>query len=424
MAQRCCQNSNYLFSTLLVAAMVPMLVMTNMPDTPESKFVRVVCFFAFMLALINLLLNCYGSFRKAKEGRRNAFQDKLINLGGTEFRNRRGRQSSSAPASYTGKYSKDENAFMEGSFGSFGSFQSCPIMETSEENEDSDEQDGEVTRCLSEPKVSKAPESFETNISPDQPQELQEDPDMVIVEKAHSRKENADSKEIPIWAKIPQLHQNAVMPREARLSQYMWLHELLRKIAVGEVDDFQAVDNMKGECTTPFMAVVGTCPSRFPPAPMQALLFSVNQSGSTEFWWVKPIGSDISPDTISRNMSGRWKNNAERGTQTYQPIVELFQKKTTMNKGLRFGIDENNRGFIEEGRSDGHVWRNLIYLFYVEEWSAVTKKIKGRILYQRVCVDDTENQSATLCSRPYLIKGDDFTFGKPEEEKEIPALLW
>lgn len=228
----------------------------------------------------------------------------------------------------------------------------------------------------------------------------------------------------PQWALVPELHAPPTVPTDGRMAQYMWLHELLRKIAVGEAGQLNAVDALRGENTTPFMVVAGTCPNKFPPAPMQALLFSIGRSGSTDFWWVKPKGSDCAWETINRNMTGTWKNNAEKGTKTYQPIVDLFQKSKGTTKGsLTYGVDEHNRAFIEELRPGGTRWRNIVYLTYVEEWSAMTQKIKGRMLYQRVSVDDPEGEAPRLCSRPYLIKGDDMKFGNPGEEQVISALM-
>lgn len=159
-----------------------------------------------------------------------------------------------------------------------------------------------------------------------------------------------------------------------KVSQYRWVEELLATIISGV--DVADTDNFTG---SPLFVVMGACPYYW--APMQAVLFAEIDTGSLDFWWVKPQKDGrLDRETLKLCTRGAHKNVPESSRPVYQPLVDKFLGQTDGH--FTFFVSDH-RAVISDARGGREM---LVYMIWVESWGGAffgNRFIKGKICYQK-----------------------------------------
>jgi len=229
---------------------------------------------------------------------------------------------------------------------------------------------------------------------------------------------------------LPPVAERRKRPRQNAnlVGQYRWLEPVTRAI----LGDGSGLFDVINPACTPLFAVAGTCPSSWPPSPMQAVLFVQLSDGGIDFWWVKPESrnaSVVERATLSKHASGRFKNVAESSKKVFEPLARKFRGST--DGDCTFGVDCNGRAFITEGPSTGPRRRMLVYFIWLESWGSGDggrKFLEGKVCYEKVtCQDPTADiataQGPQLAARQFRIEGDRITLVPQQDEEALPDVM-
>lgn len=207
------------------------------------------------------------------------------------------------------------------------------------------------------------------------------------------------------------------------VTQYAWLQDLFEIIIGGKASNV-ARDTVRNQAATPLMVVAGTCPSSI--APMQAICFFLLEDGTVDFWWVKPMKSDVrrlERSTLSRHQDGPFKNvPGNKVRQAYVMLADRFSGKMAATDDFHFDIDlQYKRMSITDSVAveigEGAM---LPYFMWQENWSgamARQKFIAGKLCYRK------GDDSSCLFSRQWQMSEGRIVIAPRDEEEDIPSLL-
>lgn len=212
------------------------------------------------------------------------------------------------------------------------------------------------------------------------------------------------------------------------VTQYRWLQDLLENIVNGAAGSLTGCKNGEtGQSCIPLFVVAGVCPSKFPPSPMQAVLFSQSGGKLIDFWFVKPEAGNsavLEQATLSKNAKGPHKNNAERSKNLYNPLAEKFAGRA--DGDCVYGVDAKGRAFIEERTALGQQRRMLVYFVWIENWSSgMTGKkfLEGKICFEKERRPGTGRGEKAFCARQYRIEDGSILLAPREEEESLPGMM-
>lgn len=212
------------------------------------------------------------------------------------------------------------------------------------------------------------------------------------------------------------------------VDKYRWLEPLLESIVRGQAGSMGAVADETSERCVPLFVLAGTCPSAFPPAPMQAALFCVRASGLSDFWWVKPKPSrgELEYNTVSRHASGAFKNApSEKSRGAFEFLLRRFMKGAVCSQGtFTYGVDAAERAFIDEVTPAGMRRRMVLYLIWVEQYSTLKKTLEGKMCFERPALGHHDGPHVPqLRSRQFSVEGAELRLGPYEDEEVMPSMM-
>mmetsp|Transcript_31712 Transcript_31712/g.67978 ORF Transcript_31712/g.67978 Transcript_31712/m.67978 type:complete len:392 (-) Transcript_31712:52-1227(-) len=244
--------------------------------------------------------------------------------------------------------------------------------------------------------------------------------------RRHSRGEDGPrpSARLPIIQKVKHNRRNKNL-----IQQYSWLEPLLSPIVENQAAALGVMDGDTKEPCTPLFVLAGTCPSTFPPTPMQAALFCVRPSGASDFWWVKPEFSEkqFNPELLSRSTRGKTKNApGDKSRNAYHFLLRRFVKGAKFVTGnITFGVNSDNRAYIEEETAHNMRRRMVLYFIWVEVYSSVKATLEGKICFERPLPRSAEGPRGppTLRARQFWVQNTELRLGPYEDEEFLSGVI-